>query len=43
VALTLLMVYEATGRHGERAASIAGVVLLLAGLTVLSSPLPGGG
>ncbi len=43
VALTLLMVYEATGRHGERAASIAGVILLLAGLTVLSSPLPGAG
>jgi predicted metal-binding membrane protein len=40
-ALTLLMVYEATGRHGERAATAAGVVLLLAALTVLSGPLPG--
>jgi predicted metal-binding membrane protein len=35
-ALTLLMVYEATGRHGERAASAAGIVLLLAALTTLS-------
>jgi predicted metal-binding membrane protein len=41
--LTVLMFYEATGRQGERAATVAGVVLLLAGLTVLSSPLPGGG
>jgi predicted metal-binding membrane protein len=38
-ALTGLMVYEATGRHGGRAASVAGIVLLLAGLTVLSGPL----
>jgi predicted metal-binding membrane protein len=41
LAVTLLMVYEATGRHGERAAIAAGVVLLLAALTVLSGPLPG--
>jgi predicted metal-binding membrane protein len=40
-ALTLLMVYEATGRHGERVATAAGAVLLLAALTVLSGPLPG--
>ena len=39
VALTALMVYEANGRHGERAASAAGIVLLLAGLTALSTPL----
>jgi predicted metal-binding membrane protein len=35
-ALTLLMVYEAVGRHGERAASLAGAVLLLAALTTLN-------
>ena len=35
-ALTLLMVYEAIGPHGERAASAAGVVLLLASLTALN-------
>ena len=35
-ALTLLMVYEAIGRHGERAASGAGVVLLLGALTALN-------
>lgn len=35
-ALTVLMVYEAIGRHGERAASVAGVVLLLAALTALN-------
>jgi predicted metal-binding membrane protein len=35
-ALTLLMVYEAIGRHGERAASVAGVVLVLAALTALN-------
>lgn len=35
-ALTLLMVYEVIGRHGERAASVAGVVLLLAALTALN-------
>jgi predicted metal-binding membrane protein len=40
-ALTLLMAYEATGRHGERAATAAGVVLLLAALATLSGPLPG--
>ncbi|HEV8281314.1 MAG TPA: DUF2182 domain-containing protein [Candidatus Limnocylindrales bacterium] len=40
-ALTILMVYEATGRNGERVATAAGVVLLLAALTVLSGPLPG--
>ena len=38
VALTGLMVYEATGRHGHRAATGAGVVLLLAALTALSAP-----
>ena len=36
VALTLLMVYEAIGRHGERAATVAGVVLLLSALTALN-------
>jgi predicted metal-binding membrane protein len=41
LALTLLMVYEASGQHGERAAKAAGVALLLAALTVVSSPLPG--
>lgn len=34
-ALTMLMVYEATGRHGERMATAGGVLLLLAGLTVV--------
>lgn len=41
-ALTVLMVYEATGRHGHRAATAAGIVLILASLTTLSGPLPGG-
>jgi len=40
-ALTALMVYEATGPRGERAARASGVVLFLAALTVLSGPLPG--
>jgi predicted metal-binding membrane protein len=35
-ALTVLMIYEAIGRHGERAATVAGVVLLLAALTALN-------
>ena len=35
VALTAVMLYEATGRHGQRAASAAGVGLILAALTVL--------
>ncbi|OGO53835.1 MAG: hypothetical protein A2Z32_13995 [Chloroflexi bacterium RBG_16_69_14] len=39
VALTAVMVYETSGRHGQRAASAAGVVLLLAGLVVMSGPL----
>jgi predicted metal-binding membrane protein len=39
-ALALLMLYEATGRHGERAATMAGVAFLLVALTVLSGPLP---
>lgn len=42
VALTAVMVYETTGRHGQRAASAAGLVLLLAGLALLSGPLPWG-
>jgi predicted metal-binding membrane protein len=42
VALTTVMVYEMTGRHGQQAASAAGIVLLLAGLIVLSGPLPRG-
>jgi predicted metal-binding membrane protein len=37
VALTALMGYEATGRHGQRAASVAGVGLILAAVTALSS------
>jgi predicted metal-binding membrane protein len=37
--LTAVMAYETTGRHGQRAASAAGVGLLLAGLIALSSPL----
>jgi predicted metal-binding membrane protein len=41
VALTILMVYEVNGRRGERAANAAGVMLLLAALTVVSSPFPG--
>jgi predicted metal-binding membrane protein len=36
VALTALMVYEVTGRHGQRAASIAGVALILAALATVS-------
>jgi predicted metal-binding membrane protein len=38
--LTALMVYEAGGRHGPRASRLAGIVLLLAGLAVLSGPVP---
>jgi hypothetical protein len=41
LALTFHMVYEVSGQHGERVANAAGVVLLLAALTVMSSPLPG--
>ena len=37
-ALTVLMVYEATGRQGQRAATAAGIALLLAAVTVLSGP-----
>jgi hypothetical protein len=36
IALTALMAYEAMGRHAERAASAAGIVLILFALTVLS-------
>jgi predicted metal-binding membrane protein len=42
-ALTGVMVYETSGRHGQRASAAVGIILLLAALTVLSSPLPGGG
>jgi len=42
VALTALMIYEATGRHGQRAASIAGVALILAALAALSGVAVGG-
>ena len=31
-----LMLYEATGRHGQRAASAAGLTLILAAVAVLS-------
>jgi predicted metal-binding membrane protein len=41
-ALTGVMVYETTGRHGERVSVAVGIILLLAALTVLSTPLPGG-
>lgn len=40
-ALTLLMVYEAQGRQGRRAATAAGMVLLLAAVTALSGPFSG--
>jgi predicted metal-binding membrane protein len=36
--LTALMIYEAGGRHGLRAGRLAGVVLVLAGLALLSGP-----
>ncbi len=42
VALTAVMVYETTGRHGQRAAAAAGVVLILAALTALSGNSAGG-
>jgi hypothetical protein len=35
IVLTAVMTYEVSGRHGRRAAEVAGIVLLLAGLTVL--------
>jgi predicted metal-binding membrane protein len=41
-ALTVLMVYEARGRHGQSAAAAAGIILLLAALTIVSGPLPRG-
>lgn len=36
-ALTVVMVYETTGRHGQRAASAAGILLLLFGAALLST------
>ena len=42
VALTALMVYEATGRHGQRAASVAGVALILAAIATVSGVAVGG-
>ncbi len=41
VALTALMVYEATGRHGERAASVAGYALIMAAVAALSGASAG--
>jgi predicted metal-binding membrane protein len=37
-ALTAVMVYEKTGRHGRQVAQIGGVVLLVWGATVLAQP-----
>lgn len=42
VALTALTVYEATGRDGQRAASTAGAVLILAALATVSGVSVGG-
>jgi predicted metal-binding membrane protein len=42
VALTGLMVYEATGRHGQRAASLAGMALILAAIATLTGVAVGG-
>ena len=42
VALTAVMVYETIGRHGQWAASAAGVALILAALTVLPGASAGG-
>jgi predicted metal-binding membrane protein len=42
VALTAVMAYETTGRHGRTAASVVGAVLLLVALTVLLVSLLGG-
>jgi predicted metal-binding membrane protein len=43
-ALAVIMAYETIGRHGQRAASAAGVLLLaLAGLVVLTGRVPGFG
>ncbi len=42
IALTAVMVYETTGRHGLRAASTVGIVLLLVALTALAGPLSAG-
>jgi cytochrome b561 len=39
IALTLVMVYETTGRHGQRAASAAGIALVLLALVVAISGL----
>ena len=37
-ALTALMTYEATGRHGHRVATAAGIVLILAAVATLAGP-----
>ena len=39
VALTVLMAYEATGRHGERASTAAGIVLVVLAVATLSGGL----
>lgn len=41
--LTALMVYEATGRQGQRAATAAGIALLLVAVTALSGTFSGPG
>jgi predicted metal-binding membrane protein len=42
VLLAAVMVYETTGRQGQRAASVAGVVLILAALAALPGVSSGG-
>lgn len=37
IALTALMVYETTGRHGQRAAAAVGLILLVFAAVVLST------
>ena len=39
--LTVLMVYEVRGRHAQRAATAAGIALVLAGLNAVSGPFVG--
>lgn len=41
VVLTVLMAYEVAGRSGARAATAAGVLLLLVALWAVAAPLPG--
>lgn len=42
VALAAVMVYETSGRHGQRAASAVGIALILVALTTVAGSMPAG-